>query len=106
MSLREQLPVIPIPLRLGDGAAHVDLQEVLNRAYDGPGYEHAIYREHTRTTALGRRRRVGAGAARGAESNVTRRSTQIAWAWHSQCLSSFVGSLSCRYHLDNGIAIG
>jgi hypothetical protein len=41
--LREQLPVIPIPLRQADGAAHVDLQEVLNRAYDGPGYEHVIY---------------------------------------------------------------
>jgi hypothetical protein len=41
--LRERLPVIPIPLRQGDGAAHVDLQDVLNRAYDGPGYEHVIY---------------------------------------------------------------
>lgn len=41
--LRDRLPVIPIPLRADDGDARVDLQEVLHRAYDGPGYEHFIY---------------------------------------------------------------
>ena len=34
---------IPIPLRAPDGDARVDLQDVLHRAYDGPGYEHFIY---------------------------------------------------------------
>jgi hypothetical protein len=42
--LRERLPVIPVPLRPLDEAARVDLQEVLHRTYDGPGYEHFIYR--------------------------------------------------------------
>ena len=41
--LRERLPTIPVPLRHPDAAAGVDLQEVLDRAYDGPGYEHFIY---------------------------------------------------------------
>jgi hypothetical protein len=41
--LRERLPVVPVPLRPPDAAARVDLQEVLHRAYDGPGYEHFIY---------------------------------------------------------------
>jgi Protein of unknown function (DUF4058) len=41
--LRDRLPVIPMPLRPPDAAARVDLQEVLHRAYDGPGYEHFIY---------------------------------------------------------------
>ncbi|MGP0063657.1 MAG: DUF4058 family protein [Isosphaeraceae bacterium] len=41
--LRERLPIIPIPLRSPDTAPRVDLQEVLHRAYDGPGYEHFIY---------------------------------------------------------------
>jgi hypothetical protein len=40
--LRDRLPVIPVPLRTPD-AARVDLQEVLHRAYDGPGYEHFVY---------------------------------------------------------------
>jgi hypothetical protein len=40
--LRDRLPVIPIPLRLANSDAQVDLQEVLHRAYDGPGYEHFI----------------------------------------------------------------
>jgi Protein of unknown function (DUF4058) len=42
--LRDRLPVIPIPLRAPDVAARVDLQEAIHRAYDGPGYEHFIYR--------------------------------------------------------------
>ena len=41
--LRERLPIIPIPLRPPDGDVPVDLQEVLHRTYDGPGYEHFIY---------------------------------------------------------------
>ena len=41
--LRDRLPIIPVPLRTPDAAAAVDLQEVLHRAYDGPGYEHFIY---------------------------------------------------------------
>ena len=44
VKLRERLPVVPIPLRAPDAAAQVDLQEALQRAYDGPGYEHFIYR--------------------------------------------------------------
>jgi hypothetical protein len=42
--VRDRLPVIPIPLRPPDAAAPIDLQEVLHRAYDGPGYEHFIYK--------------------------------------------------------------
>jgi hypothetical protein len=42
--LRDRLPIIPIPLRLPDAEARLDLQDVLHRAYDGPGYEHFIYR--------------------------------------------------------------
>lgn len=41
--LREPLPIIPIPLREPDRSIPVDLQDVLHRAYDGPGYEHFIY---------------------------------------------------------------
>ncbi len=41
--LRDRLPMIPIPLRAQEGDARVDLQEVLHRAYEGPGYEHFIY---------------------------------------------------------------
>jgi hypothetical protein len=41
--LRDRLPAIPIPLRAPDEESRVDLQDVLHRAYDGPGYEHFIY---------------------------------------------------------------
>jgi hypothetical protein len=41
--LRDRMPVISVPLRLPDNDARIDLQEVLHRAYDGPGYEHFIY---------------------------------------------------------------
>ena len=41
--LRDRLPVIPVPLRAPDGDARVDLQEVLHRTYDGPGYDRFIY---------------------------------------------------------------
>jgi hypothetical protein len=42
--LRDRLPVIPIPLRPPEESVAVDLQEVLHRTHDGPGYEHFIYR--------------------------------------------------------------
>ena len=41
--LRDRLPMIPIPLRASDPDGRVDLQEVLHRAHDGPGYERFIY---------------------------------------------------------------
>jgi Protein of unknown function (DUF4058) len=43
VQLRDRLPTIPVPLRPDDADARVDLQAVLHRAYDGPGYEHFIY---------------------------------------------------------------
>jgi hypothetical protein len=39
LSLRDRLPVIPIPLRAGDEEASLDLQTVLNTAYDRAGYD-------------------------------------------------------------------
>ena len=44
IGLREQLPVIPIPLRTPDPDARLDLQEVLQRAFDSAGYADYIYR--------------------------------------------------------------
>ena len=41
--LRAALPVVPIPLRAADEDGQVNLQDVLHRAYDGPGYERFIY---------------------------------------------------------------
>jgi hypothetical protein len=41
--LRDPLPAIPIPLRPGDAEPIVQLQTVLDRAYDGAGYERFIY---------------------------------------------------------------
>ena len=43
VSLRNPLPTIPIPLRNEDGVARIELQDVLHRTYDGPGYEHFLY---------------------------------------------------------------
>jgi hypothetical protein len=43
VGLRDRLPVIPVPLRAGDGVARVDLQEALHAAYDAAGYERYIY---------------------------------------------------------------
>jgi hypothetical protein len=43
IQLREPLPVVPIPLRPDVGEARVDLQDVMHRTYDGPGYENFIY---------------------------------------------------------------
>ena len=44
IGIRDRLPVIPIPLRVPDGEARVDLQEVLHQVYDDAGYAHFIYR--------------------------------------------------------------
>ena len=41
--LRDRLPVIPVPLRASDPDASVDLQTVLNRAYDAAGYDVYVY---------------------------------------------------------------
>ena len=41
--LRERLPAIPIPLRPGDTELRLDLQQVLDRVYDGAGYARYIY---------------------------------------------------------------
>src|SRR5262249_25348832 len=43
ITLRDQLPIIPIPLRQPDGEARIDLQELLHRIYDASGYEYYIY---------------------------------------------------------------
>jgi hypothetical protein len=43
LSLRDRLPVIPIPLRRLDGDVRLDLQEVVDRVYDASGYEDYIY---------------------------------------------------------------
>jgi hypothetical protein len=42
--LREPLPVIPVPLRVGDADATVDLGRLLHEQYDAAGYEDYIYR--------------------------------------------------------------
>jgi len=44
-SLRERLPVIPIPLKAPDADAQLDLQLVLHNVYDKGGYEDYIYQE-------------------------------------------------------------
>ena len=41
--LRDRLPVIPVPLRVGDADARIDLQAVLHRIYDAAGYQLHIY---------------------------------------------------------------
>ena len=43
--LRENLPVIPIPLTAAYPDAILDLQAVLHRVYDAAGYQHYVYRE-------------------------------------------------------------
>jgi hypothetical protein len=42
--LREPLPPVPIPLRPPHADAQLDLQQLLDRIYDGAGYEDYIYR--------------------------------------------------------------
>lgn len=44
IALRERLPVIPIPLRVGDVELQLDLQNVLNRVYDAAGYARYVYK--------------------------------------------------------------
>ncbi len=41
--LRERLPEIPIPLRIGEVDARLDLQQTLHRIYDAAGYGYHIY---------------------------------------------------------------
>jgi hypothetical protein len=43
LRLRDVLPTIPIPLRPTDDDAKLDLQAVLQRAYDAAGYRHYVY---------------------------------------------------------------
>jgi hypothetical protein len=43
INLREQLPIIGIPLRAPDADAKLDLQEVLNHVHDAAGYRDYIY---------------------------------------------------------------
>jgi hypothetical protein len=43
VSLRDRLPVVPIPLIAGDDELLLDLQQVLHRAYDSAGYEYHVY---------------------------------------------------------------
>jgi Protein of unknown function (DUF4058) len=40
--LSQRLPVIPVPLRTGDDDAPLDLQAVLDTAYDHAGYHRVI----------------------------------------------------------------
>jgi hypothetical protein len=42
ISIKARLPVIPIPLREGNADARLDLQAVLNDAYDRAGYDLAV----------------------------------------------------------------
>jgi hypothetical protein len=42
MSLRERLPVFRIPLRESDRDAHLDLQELIAKAYENGGYDTEI----------------------------------------------------------------
>jgi hypothetical protein len=44
MTLRDPLPIIPIPLRPGDRDATIDLQRLLHEQYDAAGYEDYVYR--------------------------------------------------------------
>jgi len=43
ISLRERLPVFPVPVRSPDADARLDLQAVLDRIYDDAGYADYIY---------------------------------------------------------------
>jgi len=48
ISLRERLPVVPIPVRSPDSDAQLDLQAVLDQIYDDAGYVDYIYEEAPR----------------------------------------------------------
>jgi hypothetical protein len=39
LSLRDPLPTIPVPLRIGDSDATIDLERLLHEQYDAAGYE-------------------------------------------------------------------
>jgi len=43
LALSDPLPTIPVPLRLGDTDATLDLNRLLNEQYDAAGYEDYIY---------------------------------------------------------------
>ena len=43
IQLRDPLPTISAPVRLGEPDARLDLQALLTRTYDGAGYRHYIY---------------------------------------------------------------
>ncbi len=43
ISLRDRLPIIPVPLRVPDPDAKVDLQDIVNRVYDAAAYRDYIY---------------------------------------------------------------
>ena len=43
IQLRASLPNIPIPLRPGEGDAHIHLQDLLHALYDAGGYQDYIY---------------------------------------------------------------
>jgi hypothetical protein len=45
IALREPLPTVPIPLRVGEPDAHLDLRATLDRVYDEAGYRYFLY-EH------------------------------------------------------------
>ena len=44
LRLRNPLPTIPVPLRLPDHEARLDLQAILHRAFDAAGYASYLYR--------------------------------------------------------------
>lgn len=44
LSLRERLPVIPVPLRTGTPDASIDLQAALHHVYDEAAYQDYVYR--------------------------------------------------------------
>ena len=54
ISLRERLPVIPVPVRASDPDARLDLQAALDRIYDDAGYADYIY-EGTPRPRLGKK---------------------------------------------------
>jgi hypothetical protein len=43
-NLRDPLPLIPVPLRIGDRDAVIDLGKLLIEQFDAAGYEDYVYR--------------------------------------------------------------
>jgi len=67
IGLRDRLPVIPIPLRGGDQDVRLDLQQIVQRVYDGAHYERYIYQSEPTPAlctedAAWARKLIGAGA--------------------------------------------